>query len=985
MPRRIVLAAALLAGLTLPTSAVAATGNITSVIGTGSAGFNGDATAGNAGSAQLYLPIAMVPRPGGGFLIADQGNNAIREYVGGALTTVAGSPTVAAGYSGDTGPATSATMNAPSGVAATADGGFLIADSNNNVVRKVLGGTITTVAGTGAAGYDGEGAALTKQLSFPSDVVATPDGGFLIADADNHRIRKVLNGTISTVVGTGAQGHNGDGDALTRQLDKPAGVALAPDGFYFSEAGNRRVRKVVGTAVTTVAGSGTPGIGGDGGQAVLAQLSAPQKIAAHPDGGFVVADRGANVVRRVDGAGVISTVTGTGIAGYSNEGGAASGAQVNQPYGVAVDGGRDIYVADTLNHRVRIADVGDPSTLDTIIDSGPSGFTNAASHSFGFSATAPLSTFQCKVDGAAFGPCTTGTTHTTGALPDGPHTFSVVATAGADTDPTPATRTFTIDTVVPSTAASVVPTVPQDNTQCQINPRSCGDAPSEYFGPVTVKVAGSDDRSGVVETRCVLDPPPESFGFGIAPAWAHMTGCPFLGDGATVAESGAHTVYFASKDAAGGIEPTRKREFNISVRPAPPPAPTAAPNTSITATPLTPSIDTRAQFQFLSDKPGSSFECKLNAARNWTACKSPHVYSGLSPGSHTFQVRAIAGGLTDPTPALHRWDVGEPPKGDPVSKGSCVAAPPGQSSNPVFAVTSILIRPEPASLTSQPGIPWARWSCTVAAGTCPALSVCDARGQITVTDRQGDILKHPLYGAIGSCARNPVVGIGEAACWDDFGCYAETPGICRRGGTLVDVTDQWAYSNERRGTGEIPLWARCSMGRKGTRVPPSDGHAACNVTFTARSDPMAYVSAVIRKPTGATGRAGILLKEKGVVTVTTVVSSRKLAFKANAKAKVQKPAIGAVRLTVRKAGVAYFPLKLNAAAKKLLDGRGYLSTTVTVRFQPARGGPARTRVLNKTLWAVRTRAQKACPKTAKTRRARAKCVVLPAVKKAKKR
>ena len=254
--------AALAVAAVAATPAIAATNNIFTVAGTGSAGFSGDG--GAATSAQLNFPTGVATTADGGFLIADQFNHRIRRVSpAGTITTVAG--TGSAGFSGDGGAATSAQLNQPFGVAATADGGFLIAEFGNHRIRRVSpAGTITTVAGTGSAGSSGDGGAATSaQLNQPFGVAATADGGFLIADFNNHRVRRVSPaGTITTVAGTGGPGFSGDGGAATgAQLNGPTGVAATADGgFLIADFDNHRVRRVSpGGTITTVAGSGGAG------------------------------------------------------------------------------------------------------------------------------------------------------------------------------------------------------------------------------------------------------------------------------------------------------------------------------------------------------------------------------------------------------------------------------------------------------------------------------------------------------------------------------------------------------------------------------------------------------------------------------------------------------------------------------------------------------------------------------------------------------
>ena len=253
----------------------------------------------------------------------------------GDIFTVAGTTF---GLSGDGGAATAAQLNFPFGVAVTADGGYLIADSSNHRVRKVSpAGTITTVAGTTFGLLGDNGPATAAQLSGPYGVAVTADGGFLIADSSNSRVRKVsAAGTITTVAGT-TRGLSGDNGAATAaQLRGPFGVAVTADGgFLIADTANSRVRKVsaAGT-ITTVAGT-TRGLSGDNGAATAAQLRGPFGVAVTADGGFLIADTGNNRVRKVSPAGTITTVAGTTTFGLSGDSCAADAAQLSVPTGVA--------------------------------------------------------------------------------------------------------------------------------------------------------------------------------------------------------------------------------------------------------------------------------------------------------------------------------------------------------------------------------------------------------------------------------------------------------------------------------------------------------------------------------------------------------------------------------------------------------------------------------------------------------------------------
>jgi NHL repeat-containing protein len=349
------LLAAVCAALACCAPAAAASGDISTVAGT-TLGFAGDG--GPAIAAQLDDPYSVAPTPDGGFLVADFGNNRVRKVsAAGTITTVAGST---AGYSGDFGPATAAQLNEPAGVAPTRDGGFLIVDEADYVVRKVRpDGTIVTVAGLGMQfGFSGDGGPATSaKLYTPAGIAVTPDGGFLIADTGNNRIRKVFaNGTIVTVAGTTAGGYAGDGGPATvAELNNPLGVAVTPDGgFLIADTGNHRIRRVrPDSTIVTAAGAGTPGLTGDGDLATSALLNFPFGVTALADGGFLIADTRNDRIRRVSPAGVITTVAGTS-GGLSGDGGPAIAAQLSEPGGVAVTPTGDLLIADIDNSRVRL-------------------------------------------------------------------------------------------------------------------------------------------------------------------------------------------------------------------------------------------------------------------------------------------------------------------------------------------------------------------------------------------------------------------------------------------------------------------------------------------------------------------------------------------------------------------------------------------------------------------------------------------------------
>ena len=331
---------------------------------------------GPAINARLWDPAGVAVDGAGNLYIADRDNNRIRKVdSAGVITTVAG--TGRSGFGGDGGPATEAQLDFPSSVALDGAGNLFIADMGNNRIRKVgASGTISTVAGTGRSGFGGDGAsAIQTRLNRPSSVALDGAGNLYIADRDNFRIRKVDSaGTISTVAGTGERGFDGDGaSAVQARLSRPFGVAVDGAGNVFiADEGNNRIRKVdsAGT-ISTVAGTGEFGVGGDGASAVQARLSRPNDVAVDGAGNVFIADRDNFRIRKVDPAGTISTVAGTGVQGYSGDGGPAVDARLWSPSSVAVDGAGNLFFADSGNDRIRKVD--SAGTITTVAGTGEFG------------------------------------------------------------------------------------------------------------------------------------------------------------------------------------------------------------------------------------------------------------------------------------------------------------------------------------------------------------------------------------------------------------------------------------------------------------------------------------------------------------------------------------------------------------------------------------------------------------------------------------
>lgn len=274
------------------------------------------------------------------------------------IDTVAGTGT--RGFSGDGGSATDAEIHRPFGVAVDASGNLYIADTFNNRVRKVDSqGIITTVAGTGTTGFSGDGSAATSaQLYQPVAVAVDGAGSLFIADLGNLRIRKVDTlGVITTVAGTGSPGYSGDGGpAIDANLNYPQDVSVDGSGnLYIADSSNHRVRKVDTLGdITTVAGTGVQGFSGDGGAATDAELNSPRGIEVDALGNLFIADSSNHRVRKVDASGVITTFAGSGVGAFYGDGGPATSAGLNRPRGLALLPGGTLVIADLSNNGVRV-------------------------------------------------------------------------------------------------------------------------------------------------------------------------------------------------------------------------------------------------------------------------------------------------------------------------------------------------------------------------------------------------------------------------------------------------------------------------------------------------------------------------------------------------------------------------------------------------------------------------------------------------------
>ena len=325
--------------------------------GSGFFGFSGDG--GPATNARFSNPNGVAVDAGGNLYIADLFNDRIRKVdTNGVITTLAGR--FGGTFGGDGGPATEAGLFDVSGVAVDERGNVYIADMDNYRVRKVdTTGKISTVAGNGNFGYTGDNVTATQTaLASPAAVAVDVAGNIYIADLFNSRIRKVSpQGVITTFAGVGIAGYNGDGgQAAQAMIDTPEGVAVDRLGnVYIADSASSVVRRVAPNGViTTFAGTGQDGFSGDGGPPTQAQLSSPRGVAAGADGTVYIGDAGNDRIRQVTPNGVITTVAGNGQTGYNGDGISSTQASFFEPVGLAADPFGSVYIADSINDRIRM-------------------------------------------------------------------------------------------------------------------------------------------------------------------------------------------------------------------------------------------------------------------------------------------------------------------------------------------------------------------------------------------------------------------------------------------------------------------------------------------------------------------------------------------------------------------------------------------------------------------------------------------------------
>ena len=330
---------------------------ITTVAGNGSGGFIGDG--GQATSAEINGAYGTCFDVSGNMYIADALNHRIRKVsTSGIITTIGG--TGVAGYSGDGGQATLAKLYRPTDIAIDAAGNLYISDELNLVIRKIsTAGIISTYAGTGVSGYAGDGGQATAaQLTRTNTVSIDHLGNIYIGLYQSNVIRKVsTSGIITTIAGNGASGYSGDGgQATAATLNQPCKAVVDNVGnIYISDEFNLVIRKITASTgiITTIAGNGSAGYGGDGGAATAASINYCEYIQLDAADNLYIADKTNNRIRKVNTTGIISTIVGTGAQGYSGDGGPALSATLHGPEGITFDANGNMYFTDWYNNAIR--------------------------------------------------------------------------------------------------------------------------------------------------------------------------------------------------------------------------------------------------------------------------------------------------------------------------------------------------------------------------------------------------------------------------------------------------------------------------------------------------------------------------------------------------------------------------------------------------------------------------------------------------------
>ncbi len=327
--------------------------------GTGTAGFTGDGVP--AFQTEINQPRDLTTDAAGNVYFCDVANNRVRKITrDGFITTVAGNGT--AGNGGDGGPAMAANLNGPNGVFVDNAGNIFISNTSSHTIKKVnTSGIITTIAGVAGSAGSVDGAATAAKFNLPLGVLEDANGDVYVSDQNNNKIRKITmsTGMVTTVAGTGTAGYSGDnGPATMAQFHTVRGITQDNKGnIYIADAFNNVIRKFIPSTgiVTTFAGNGTPAHTGDGGPATAAEIDNPARFAYDGANILYITDQTNDDIRQINLAtGIISSVAGNTTAGYGGDFGAATSAELNIPAGIAVDFFGNFFIADASNSRIRV-------------------------------------------------------------------------------------------------------------------------------------------------------------------------------------------------------------------------------------------------------------------------------------------------------------------------------------------------------------------------------------------------------------------------------------------------------------------------------------------------------------------------------------------------------------------------------------------------------------------------------------------------------
>jgi hypothetical protein len=569
------------------------------------------------GNGNFTLPSRAATDSAGNVYASDTGNHRIQKFnSSGTFITKWGATFLGLPVSG-TG---DGEFNLPAGVATDSSSNVYVADTTNNRVQKFNStGGFLTKWGTSGSG--------NGQFTLPQGIATDSSDNVYVADTGNNRIQK-FSSTGAFITAWGSAG-SGDG-----QFNAPSGVAVDSSGsVYVADAGNNRIQKFSssGTFITEW-GSAGAGNGQFGATTTL-------DVATGSHDNVIVADSGNNRIQKFRPSGTFITTWGSLGAGTS---------QFNGPSGVAVASTDHVYVVDRANNRIQKFHETDTTTPDTTIDSGPSGLTNDASPSFTFSSTeSPLLTpgFECRLDAAEWASCSSPQAYS--SLSEGAHTLQVRAVdAAGNPDPSPDSRSFTVDTTPPETTID--------------------SGPSGLINDPTPTYGFSSEPGASFQCRFDSDP------------FAACSGPGDLHTPSSALADGGHTFQVRAVDAAGNPDPSPDaRSLTVDA---------TDPETTIDSGPSGLTNDPTPTFTFSSTEAGSSFECKVDSAP-YAACSSPKtVTPSLSNGPHTFYVRATdPAGNTDQTPASQSFTVDSAPP-----QTTIVSGPSGttQDATPTFNFSS---------------------------------------------------------------------------------------------------------------------------------------------------------------------------------------------------------------------------------------------------------------------------------------------------------